>query len=718
MTDVDCRSQLESPIVFMSFAPNGRFLACFTQASILTVISTSFETKVLDFDTSDGSSASPSEMKWCGEDSVVLHWKNLGILMVGPYGDWLRFPYENSDNVYIISEIDSCRVVTDTSVEILQRVPPATALLLRIGSIEPAAMLLDAADAFESGSPTSDEAARAIIRTGMLMEAIETCIDASVKEFDIPLQKRLLRAASYGLHFSYKDPSELENIMMGGPITGGGRREGGGEIEDGGHYHGADGDNIMPSPMAAKFVEAAKKIRILNSLRHPAVGFILTASQFDSITPTGVVARLIAMKRPALATSIGKYLMLPKSVQLLARASKASALVSSADSKRSDSEIADAAIKIIKNESKRGGGPHQQQQTQDFNRGGYASVALAANQAGRPGVASLLLRLETSVVDKVQALISIGSYADAIAVATNARDGDFIFQALMEYEKSCTSQMMQQQHLNTNFQQNFIHTVITKFTHEAFHSLRRYLMTLSDVQGVKELLRNANKNSDAGLAIARKAFEADERERKARLLSDASGIFGQSKDTTFHKQCTDDYFELLRDQEVLRNKYGNQNIAPECSSVTSTMVSLIHHAAIDSQNADRLLNDTEKLAKKFRIPEKRMWHVKVKALSESGQWSVLKSLSESRAKSPIGYKAFARAAIKGRRDAPEIIRYIDRITQPEEKYDLYCEAQLWNRALDEATKMRDLRRVANVRSLCNSAEIQARCDNMLQSGGV
>ena len=170
--------------------------------------------------------------------------------------------------------------------------------------------------------------------------------------------------------------------------------------------------------------------------------------------------------------------------------------------------------------------------------------------------------------------------------------------------------------------------------------------------------------------------------------------------------------------QVLRNKYGNQNIAPECSSVTSTMVSLIHHAAIDSQNADRLLNDTEKLAKKFRIPEKRMWHVKVKALSESGQWSVLKSLSESRAKSPIGYKAFARAAIKGRRDAPEIIRYIDRITQPEEKYDLYCEAQLWNRALDEATKMRDLRRVANVRSLCNSAEIQARCDNMLQSGGV
>lgn len=68
MMDVDCRERISSPIVAMEFAPNGRFLACFTQSSILTVISTSFETKVLDFDTSEGSSAPPLEMKWCGED--------------------------------------------------------------------------------------------------------------------------------------------------------------------------------------------------------------------------------------------------------------------------------------------------------------------------------------------------------------------------------------------------------------------------------------------------------------------------------------------------------------------------------------------------------------------------------------------------------------------------------------------------------------------------
>lgn len=400
MTDVDCRARISSPIVAMTFAPNGRFLACFTQASILTVISTSFETKVLDFDTSEGSSAPPLDMKWCGEDSVVLHWKNLGVLMVGPYGDWLRFPYGDIENLFIIPEIDCCRVITDSAVELLQRVPPATAMLLRIGSIEPSAMLLDASDAFESGSPASDEDARAITKTGMLLDAVDTCTDAATREFEIEMQKRLLKAASFGMHFAYKETGAEERIM-GGRTTG--------DL--------SDDDLTMPSPTARKFVAAARKLRILNALRNPAVGFVLTATQLDHIRETGVIARLIAMKRPSLATSISKYLGLPKPIQLFARASKAAAVVAY-DSGLSDAEIAEAAIRIINEDSD---GDSGGQKSVAENSGAYAMVALAASRAGRPGVANLLLMLESSVTDKVPALISAGSFADAVAVATTAR---------------------------------------------------------------------------------------------------------------------------------------------------------------------------------------------------------------------------------------------------------------------------------------------------------
>jgi vacuolar protein sorting-associated protein 16 len=682
MIDVECRSRIPAPIVAMSFAPNGRFLACFTQSSTLIVISTSFETKVLNFDTSEGSHAPPQDMQWCGEDSVVLHWKKLGILMVGPYGDWLRFPYEQTENLHIVPEIDCCRVVTDHCVELLQRVPPATAALLRIGSIEPSAMMLDASDAFSSGSPSSDEAARAITRSGMLLEAIEICADAATREFDVAIQKRLLRAASYGLHFSFKDPDHT--CVVGGP----------------GMTNDLNDDDILPSEVAIKFTSAARKLRVMNSLRDPRVGLTLTTSQYDLVTPVGVVARLVAINRPALATAISKYLNLPSHVQLFARSAKASALVMSHFS-CSDAELADMAIQII----------NEHQNDPSIHSGGFAAVALAANKAGRPGVANLLLKLETSVADKVPALISTGNFEDAVAVATKARDAEFIFFTLMEFEKVC---MATPANDPTTSQSNFINTVIHKFTAEALDTLRRYLETMSDIKSVMNLLLRAQRSIDVGSTMAKKAFDPiNEPADKLKLLVEASRLFSLGKDTGFQKSCTDEQIDLIRDQEVLRTKYGTPEVAPTGSSLIETMASIIRYAATNKRESHRLLGDVDKLAKKFRVSDKRLWHLKVTSFSESDQWPQLRSLSDSKTKSPIGFKPFALAAIRGKQPVSEIMRYIERVSLAEERYELFAEAALWKRALDEAGKLRDPRRVANIKASCNVVEIQGLADQLL-----
>ena len=126
----------------------------------------------------------------------------------------------------------------------------------------------------------------------------------------------------------------------------------------------------------------------------------------------------------------------------------------------------------------------------------------------------------------------------------------------------------------------------------------------------------------------------------------------------------------------------------------------------------------DKLGKKFRVPEKRLWHIKVKAFAENGEWDNLRSLADSKTKSPIGFKPFARAAIKGKLGVAEVTRYIERVTVPEERYDLFCEAELWKRALDEAVKMRDAQRVANVRASSNSEEIQETCNKALSRLGA
>jgi hypothetical protein len=139
----------------------------------------------------------------------------------------------------------------------------------------------------------------------------------------------------------------------------------------------------------------------------------------------------------------------------------------------------------------------------------------------------------------------------------------------------------------------------------------------------------------------------------------------------------------------------------------------LHYAAINEREQHRLLSDADKIAKKFRIPEKMAWHTKVKAFAETNQWKNLRMLADSRTKPPIGFKPFARAAIKGDQSSHDILRYIERVTVPEERFSLFCEAGMWKRALEEAVKLRDEMRIIDVKTRCGSPEIQLQADQML-----
>ena len=122
----------------------------------------------------------------------------------------------------------------------------------------------------------------------------------------MPWQKRMLGAASFGMHFSY--------------------RGAGGNAEP--HPPG-DG----PGEMAQEFVEGARAVRVLNALRAPGVGMALTAGQYEALTPTGVVKRLIRYGRPGLATRVCAYLRLEDEVCAMARCARATAVLAAASGK-------------------------------------------------------------------------------------------------------------------------------------------------------------------------------------------------------------------------------------------------------------------------------------------------------------------------------------------------------------------------------------------------
>ncbi|CAG8549141.1 13771_t:CDS:2, partial [Cetraspora pellucida] len=138
----------------------------------------------------------------CGTDSVVLYWDQL-LLMVGPYGDWIRYPY---DSIFLIPEIDGVRIISSDKCEFLQKVPTKHLLFHRCyrgnfqnRSTAPAAMLFDALEHFDKRSPKADENIRSI--RPELSEAVDACIEAAGHEFNQVRQRSLLKAAAVGKTF-------------------------------------------------------------------------------------------------------------------------------------------------------------------------------------------------------------------------------------------------------------------------------------------------------------------------------------------------------------------------------------------------------------------------------------------------------------------------------------------------------------------------------------
>ncbi|GAB4837663.1 vacuolar protein sorting-associated protein 16 [Ancistrocladus abbreviatus] len=246
------------PLQKMVVSRNGKLLASFTHDGRLLVISTDFSNIIFEY--SCESALPPEQLAWCGMDSVLLYWDDV-LLMVGPYGDPVSYFYD--EPVVLISECDGVRILSNTSMEFLQRVPDSMVSIFKIGSTTPAALLYDALDHFDRRSAKADENLR-MIRSS-LPEAIEACIDAAGYEFDISRQRTLLRAASYGQAFCSNVPRD-------------------------------------------RFQEMCKTLRVLNVVRSTDVGIPLSIQQYKVLTAPVLISRLINANHHFLALRLSEYL--------------------------------------------------------------------------------------------------------------------------------------------------------------------------------------------------------------------------------------------------------------------------------------------------------------------------------------------------------------------------------------------------------------------------
>lgn len=203
---------------------------------------------------------------------------------------------------------------------------------------------------------------------------------------------------------------------------------------------------------------------------------------------------------------------------------------------------------------------------------------------------------------------------------------------------------------------------------------------------------------------------------RVEALRQASAFFAQSRELAFQQRVTDEQVELLLQQQELERKY-NQNVFLDMS-VSETINNLIVLGGKHPELQKSALVDATRLSKLFKVPEKRFWHLKVRALASSHQWDALRAFAAERKVSPIGYAPFATACIQ-QRVAPEVVAsYIERIPSFEERFTLYLQVDLWSKAVECAVKLKDRQRLVHVRNVSKDPKVEKLIEQLVANGSI
>ncbi|RHZ79068.1 hypothetical protein Glove_152g21 [Diversispora epigaea] len=601
----------QGPFTKMAVSPNGIFLALFTSDGKLWVVSTDFQKNLSEFATK--SQVPPQQLVWCGTDSVVLYWDKI-VLMVGPFGDWIKYSYD--DSIYLIPEVDGVRVISSDKCEFLQKVPNATEEIFKIGNTVPPAILFDALDHFEKGSPKADENIR-IIRP-VLADAVDTCIEAAGHEFNQYWQRALLKAAAFGKAF-------------------------------------------LESYNADRFVSMCQTLRVLNSVRYYEIGIPITYAQYSKLTPDVLIDRLINRHHHLLALRVCEYLKMRTDRVLIHWACEKI-------KKSTDDEETICRMIVDKLANKPGLS--------------YAEIAKTAYNVGQPKLATRLLDYEPRAADQVPLLMSMQEDELALIKAIESGDTDLVYLVMLHLKRKLPLG-------------EFFRIINNKLM--ACNLLEVYCKE-QDLKLLTDFYYQDDKRVEMANITILESYEKKDLESKINKLKVALKWYQDDKEHAFEAKAIDENIKLLQAQSQLEK---DLNLPLIGLSLSETI-----HKCITSNNSGK----ANKLKSDFKIPDKRFWWIKLKALVEMRDWDELDKLAKSK-KSPIGYEPFVEECIKAvqHREATKYIQKCNPTVRP----GLFIKIGDFKSAGLEALALKDIQLLSEIRSKCNNHIIAQELDSYI-----
>ena len=422
-----------------------------------------------------------------------------------------------------IADYDGVRIIANDTCDFLQKVPDVTEEIFRFGADSPASILVDAVEQLEMQSPRADDNIQ-LIRPH-LVEAVDTCVNAAGQEFSIHWQKQLLKAASFG-----KSVLDIYN--------------------------------------SDDFVDMCETLRVLNAVRFFEIGLPLSYEQYQRLSPSGLIARLLNRHEYLLALRIAGHLRLPTDKIYV---HWASAKV------RLGSEDDDAICRKIVD--KLSGKPGIS----------FEAIARAAYDEGRGRLATELLNHEPRAGRQVPLLLSMEEDELALDKAIESGDTDLVYFVLHQLKRKLPLAA-------------FFRVINTRPTATALVEAAAREgdgKVGEDTALLKDLYYQDDRRLDGAAVFVREALRQPESRTASDKLSLAAKLLtDNAKEHAFELSALKEATTLLRMQEAFDRDLTDTFTGLSVNQTMFKLIRLGYHGR------------AKKIQSEFKVPEKVAWWIR------------------------------------------------------------------------------------------------------------
>ncbi|PWN40711.1 hypothetical protein IE81DRAFT_325313 [Ceraceosorus guamensis] len=590
-------------------SPNGALLALLTHDEKVWVVSSDLQRSLSEYDLGSSEAFESNkgkglggtgveDVRWCGNNSVVLSSES-EVVMVGPFGEVLRFPYSGA--VHLIPETDAVRIIGSDRHDFLQKVPEATSSVFQPGSTHPAALLFDASEHFAAKSAKADEGVRAI--KNQLAEAVDTCVEAAAYEWDAAWQRKLLRAASFGKAFV--------------------------DLYD-----------------TAPFVKLAKALRILNAARRHEIGVPVSYDEYKQIGATALIARLTARNHHLLCLRVSEHLNLRPDPVLkhwaqakIMRTRPAVGAIANQAFSAVDDVVCKAIVEKFESQP----------------AVSYAEIAQTAWDQGRTRLATKLLDHEPRAVDQVPLLLNMQEDKAALIKAIESGDTDLVYHVLLRLKSQLSRgdffrilQAPAAEATTAAMASNKPPPSATDHIHLAANLLEVYARS-EDQELLRDFYYQDDRRTDGATLSLEEAAGEDDLQERIFKIKEAQRLFGEDKDRSLEAKLAEEDVRLLGFQAAMEREEGGRSTWLGCSLAETIRQLLIRG---DNKRAEKLRSD-------FKLTDARFGSIKVSALIVLRDWEGLWNFAGARKAPALAFETLSRLVTAGY--VRESTRYVPRV---------------------------------------------------------